>query len=126
MVWKQVRIALLVGALAVTAAVSARADDPKVAPSDGAPKVVTPKEAPKPPASTAVPELMPSPGTPGAVVPAPVMPAPVAPSCCTRTVCCKEWVTVPFTCTRTAYRFECKQETYTGSAVSACRKFAKS
>ena len=97
MIWKHIRVALFVGALAVTAAVSARAEDePKVAPKDAAPKVA-PQEAPKD-----APKPMPV----EAAKPAPA----AAPTC---TVCVKEWVAVPFTCTRTTYTVECKQEKYT-------------
>lgn len=75
MVWQRARIALLCGALALAAAVPARAQDDK-------------KEAEK-------------------------IAAPAAANPCTRKITVYEWVPEKYTTTRTVYKKECREETYT-------------
>ena len=88
MVWQPPRMALLAGAVASVLALTARADDqPKAA-------------APAAPAPVAAPAPM----------------APGGDGCCGpqfRTVCVTEWVPETYTGTRTVYKAEQRQETYT-------------
>src|SRR6516165_3612298 len=84
MVWQHSRIALLAGAVASVLALSARADDQ--------PKAAAP------------------------AAPAPTAAAPAGDPCAPqqfRTICVTEWVPETYQCTRTVYKTEQRQETYT-------------